>query len=123
MLNAPTATPAARAVDLTKQYGTGAVAVRALDGVDVEFDRGRFTAVMGPSGSGKSTLMHCMAGLDTPTSGQSFVGDEEVGALDDNGLTTLRRDRVGFIFQSFTLVPTLTAEENIRRPAALAGAQ
>ncbi len=115
--------PAARAVNLTKIYGKGDAEVRALDGVDIIFERGKFTAVMGPSGSGKSTLMHCMAGLDTPTSGQSFVGDEEIGTLDDNGLTTLRRDRVGFIFQSFNLVPTLTAEENILLPADLAGAK
>ena len=85
MLNAPTVTAAARAVDLTKTYGTGDVAVRALDRVDVEFERGRFTAVMGPSGSGKSTLMHCMAGLDTPTSGHAFIGDDEIGRLDDAG--------------------------------------
>jgi putative ABC transport system ATP-binding protein len=95
--------------------------VRALDGITVDFERGRFTAVMGPSGSGKSTLMHCMAGLDRPTSGQVFVGDEEVATLDDTGLTKLRRDRIGFVFQSFNLVPTLTAEENITLPAALAG--
>jgi putative ABC transport system ATP-binding protein len=117
----PPPVPAARAVGLTKVYGKGEAAVRALDGVDVEFARGRFTAVMGPSGSGKSTLMHCMAGLDTPTSGQVFVGDQEIGTLDDNGLTLLRRDRVGFVFQSFNLVPTLTAGENIRLPADLAG--
>jgi putative ABC transport system ATP-binding protein len=116
-------TPAAHAVDLRKTYGTGQATVHALDGVDVTFESGRFTAVMGPSGSGKSTLMHCMAGLDTPTSGQSFVGNEEVGKLDDNGLTMLRRDRVGFIFQSFNLVATLSAEENIRLPADLAGAK
>ena len=102
------AAPAARAVDLSKTYGTGDVAVRALDGVNVEFERGRFTAVMGPSGSGKSTLMHCMAGLDMPTSGRAFVGEQEIGMLDDAGLTELRRDRIGFVFQSFNLVPTLT---------------
>jgi putative ABC transport system ATP-binding protein len=95
--------------------------VRALDGIDVDFERARFTAVMGPSGSGKSTLMHCMAGLDRPTSGRVFVGDEEVATLDDAGLTRLRRDRIGFVFQSFNLVPTLTAEENITLPASLAG--
>jgi putative ABC transport system ATP-binding protein len=116
-----TASPAAHAVDLSKIYGKGDAAVRALDGVSVEFERGRFTAVMGPSGSGKSTLMHCMAGLDTPTSGRTFVGAQEVGQLDDSALTELRRDRVGFVFQSFNLVPTLTAEENIVLPAALAG--
>ena len=93
----------------------------ALDGVDVTFERGRFTAVMGPSGSGKSTLMHCMAGLDRPTSGQTFVGDLDVGHLDDAGLTQMRRDRIGFVFQSFNLVPTLTAAENITLPVDLAG--
>jgi putative ABC transport system ATP-binding protein len=117
------AAPAARAVDLVKTYGKGDVVVRALDGVNVEFERGRFTAVMGPSGSGKSTLMHCMAGLDTPTSGRTFVGDQEIGLLDDAGLTQMRRDRIGFVFQSFNLVPTLTASENITLPADLAGAK
>jgi putative ABC transport system ATP-binding protein len=114
---------AARAVDLVKTYGKGDTTVRALDGINVAFEKGRFTAVMGPSGSGKSTLMHCMAGLDTATSGQVFVGDEEVGLLDDAGLTKLRRDRIGFVFQSFNLVPTLTAGENITLPADLAGAK
>ncbi len=113
--------PAARAVGLVKTYGTGDAVVHALAGVDVEFERGRFTAVMGPSGSGKSTLMHCMAGLDTPTSGRTFIGELEIGRLDDAGLTQLRRDRVGFVFQSFNLVPTLTAAENITLPADLAG--
>jgi putative ABC transport system ATP-binding protein len=113
--------PAARAVGLVKIYGKGNAAVRALDGVDVEFERGCFTAVMGPSGSGKSTLMHCMAGLDVPTEGKAYVGNQDIGALDDTGLTLLRRDRVGFVFQSFNLVPTLTAGENIRLPADLAG--
>ena len=113
--------PAARALDLVKTYGRGDAVVRALDGITVEFERGRFTAVMGPSGSGKSTLMHCMAGLDVPTSGRAFVGDQEIGALDDSGLTMLRRDRVGFIFQSFNLVPTLSAADNIRLPVDLAG--
>ncbi len=113
--------PAARAIDLVKTYGTGEVAVRALDGVNVEFEHARFTAVMGPSGSGKSTLMHCMAGLDAPSSGRAFVGDDEIGRLDDAGLTELRRDRIGFVFQSFNLVPTLSAAENITLPADLAG--
>jgi putative ABC transport system ATP-binding protein len=113
---------AARAVELTKTYGAGDVAVQALDSVSVEFESARFTAVMGPSGSGKSTLMHCMAGLDVPTSGRAFVGDDEIGRLDDAGLTQLRRDRVGFVFQSFNLVPTLTAGVNITLPADLAGA-
>jgi putative ABC transport system ATP-binding protein len=113
--------PAARAVDLTKTYGTGDVAIQALDGVSVEFERGRFTAVMGPSGSGKSTLMHCMAGLDAPTSGATFIGDDEIGRLDDGALTQLRRDRVGFVFQAFNLVPTLEAGDNITLPGDLAG--
>jgi putative ABC transport system ATP-binding protein len=113
--------PAARAIDLTKTYGSGDTAVRALAGVNVGFERGRFTAVMGPSGSGKSTLMHCMAGLDAPTAGQAFIGDVELGPLDDSSLTELRRDRVGFVFQAFNLVPTLTAAENITLPADLAG--
>jgi putative ABC transport system ATP-binding protein len=117
----PADPPAARAVGLVKTYGTGDAVVHALAGVDVEFERGRFTAVMGPSGSGKSTLMHCMAGLDIPTSGRTFIGELEIGQLDDAGLTQLRRDRIGFVFQSFNLVPTLTARENITLPADLAG--
>src|ERR1700761_9552425 len=117
----PQTAPAAQAVDLRKTYGTGQAVVHALAGINVTFERGQFTAVMGPSGSGKSTLMHCMAGLDRPTSGQAFVGGLHIGTLDDAGLTRLRRDRVGFVFQSFNLVPTLTAAENISLPAALAG--
>lgn len=113
---------AARAIALTKIYGTGDAAVRALDGVSLELERGRFTAVMGPSGSGKSTLMHCMAGLDRPTAGRAFIGEQELDGLDDADLTELRRDRVGFIFQSFNLVPMLTASENITLSADLAGA-
>ena len=113
--------PAARAEALTKTYGTGDAVVRALDSIDVEFEHGRFTAVMGPSGSGKSTLMHCLAGLDVPTSGRTFIGGQEVGTLDDAGLTDLRRSRIGFVFQSFNLVPTLTAGENIELPVNLAG--
>jgi putative ABC transport system ATP-binding protein len=113
--------PAARAVDLTKTYGTGDAAVTALAGINVGFERGRFTAVMGPSGSGKSTLMHCLAGLDAPSSGHAFVGEQEIGALGDSELTQLRRDRIGFVFQAFNLVPTLTAAENITLPADLAG--
>ncbi len=113
--------PAASAVDLVKTYGSGDATVHALDGVTVDFERGCFTTVMGPSGSGKSTLLHCMAGLDVPTSGRTFVGGEEIGLLDDAGLTRMRRDRVGFVFQSFNLVPTLTAGENITLPADLAG--
>jgi putative ABC transport system ATP-binding protein len=104
-----------------KTYGTGQAEVHALAGVDVTFERGRFAAVMGPSGSGKSTLMHCMAGLDRPTSGRSFISGLDIGKLDDPALTQLRRDRVGFVFQSFNLVPTLTAEENITLPVDLAG--
>jgi putative ABC transport system ATP-binding protein len=111
---------AARAIDLVKTYGANGLAVRALDGVSVEFERARFTAVMGPSGSGKSTLMHCMAGLDVPTAGRTFIGDDEIGLLDDAGLTQLRRNRVGFVFQAFNLVPTLSAADNITLPAALA---
>jgi putative ABC transport system ATP-binding protein len=113
--------PAAQAVDLRKTYGTGQAAVHALAGVSVTFERGRFTAVMGASGSGKSTLMQCMAGLDRPTSGQCFVGGLDIGSLDDAGLTQLRRDRIGFVFQYFNLSPTLTAAETITLPAALAG--
>ena len=112
---------AARAVDLCKTYGTGHATVRALDNVSVAFERGQFTAVMGPSGSGKSTLMHCLAGLDQPTSGSAFVGGLDIGRLDDAGLTKLRRDRIGFVFQYFNLGPTLTAAENIALPVALAG--
>ena len=117
----PLARPAAKSIDLVKTYGTGDAAVHALDGVSVEFERGTFNAVMGPSGSGKSTLMHCMAGLDTPTSGRTFVGDLEIGLLDDAALTQMRRDRIGFVFQSFNLIPTLTAGENITLPVDLAG--
>jgi putative ABC transport system ATP-binding protein len=113
--------PAARCVDLVKTYGKGDAVVHALDGVTAEFAHAEFTAIMGPSGSGKSTLMHCMAGLDVPTSGQVFVGDFAIDSLDDAGLTKLRRDRLGFVFQSFNLVPTLTAAENISLPADLAG--
>ena len=112
---------AAHAVALRKTYGKGQATVDALAGVNVEFERGRFTAVMGPSGSGKSTLMHCMAGLDRPTSGQVFVGSLDIGGLDDSGLTQLRRDRIGFVFQSFNLLPTLSAAENITLPVDLAG--
>jgi len=105
----------------TKVYGAGLTEVRALDDVTVAFEQGRFTAIMGPSGSGKSTLLHCIAGLDTLTSGKAFIGDEDLSALDDRRLTLLRRDRVGFVFQAFNLVPTLTAAENITLPLALAG--
>jgi len=115
------ATIAARAVDLWKVYGTGATKVEALRGVSVEFARSEFTAIMGPSGSGKSTLMHCLAGLDRPTSGQVFLGDAEVTALKEKALTQLRRDRVGFVFQAYNLVPTLSAAENITLPIDIAG--
>ncbi len=112
---------AARGVGLTKVYGEGDTRVVALDGVDVELPRGRFTAIMGPSGSGKSTLMHCMAGLDTLTSGTAWIGDTELTSLDDKRLTALRRDKVGFVFQAFNLLPTLTALENITLPMDIAG--
>ena len=111
---------AAKVVDLTKVYGSGDAQVRALDGVTLDIEAGVFTAIMGPSGSGKSTLMHCCAALDTPTSGQVMIGDQELGSLGDKALTRLRRDQIGFVFQSFNLVPTLTAEENILLPLSIA---
>ena len=112
---------AARTIDAVKVYGSGTTEVRALDGVTVELDAGRFTAIMGPSGSGKSTLMHCLAGLDTLTSGQVVVDGTDLSTLSEKQLTELRRDRIGFVFQAFNLVPTLTAEENIVLPTRLAG--
>src|SRR5204862_632365 len=112
---------AARAVAAYKIYGSGEAEVRALDGVDVAFERARMTAIMGPSGSGKSTLLHCMAGLDRLTSGKVFIGDVDLGSLNDKELTILRREKVGFVFQSFNLVPTLTALENVTLPMMLAG--
>jgi putative ABC transport system ATP-binding protein len=112
---------AARAVDASKIYGKGEAEVRALDHVTVDFATGRFTAIMGPSGSGKSTLMHALAGLDELTSGSVFVGDTDLGTLNDRKLTQLRRDRVGFVFQAYNLIPTLTAIENITLPMKLAG--
>src|SRR5258708_2579788 len=112
---------AARAVDIWKVYGTGEAQVDALAGVSVELEKGRFTAIMGPSGSGKSTLMHCLAGLDAVTRGKVFVGDTQITDLSDRGLTNLRRTKVGFIFQQFNLLPTLTAEENILLPLSIAG--
>jgi putative ABC transport system ATP-binding protein len=118
---APGTTAVARTVHATKVYGRGDTAVRALDDVSVSFAPGRFTAIMGPSGSGKSTLMHCIAGLDAVTSGQVFIGETELGTLSDKQLTLLRRERIGFVFQSFNLVPTLDAYENITLPIALAG--
>ena len=120
-LPAPAPFVAARAVDVSKVYGRGEAEVRALDGINVEFYSGRFTAIMGPSGSGKSTLMHVLAGLDSLSAGQVFVGDVDVSRLNDRQLTQLRRDHIGFIFQAFNLVPTLTALENITLPSALAG--
>jgi putative ABC transport system ATP-binding protein len=113
--------PVARTVNAVKVYGSGTTAVRALNDITTEFPGERFTAIMGPSGSGKSTLMHCVAGLDSLTSGQVFMGDVELGTLSDRELTVLRRDRIGFVFQMFNLVPTLTARENITLPLALAG--
>jgi putative ABC transport system ATP-binding protein len=112
---------AARAVDVWKVYGSGEAQVIALRGVNVELERGHYTAIMGPSGSGKSTLMHCLAGLDSVTRGQVYIGDTQVTGLGDAGLTRLRRDKVGFIFQQFNLLPTLTAEENILLPMSIAG--
>ncbi|MFI9345682.1 ABC transporter ATP-binding protein [Streptomyces sp. NPDC052773] len=112
---------AARARGLTKAYGSGETAVVALHSVDVDIVRGRFTAVMGPSGSGKSTLMHCLAGLDTVTAGQVWLGGTEITGLKERELTRLRRDRIGFMFQSFNLVPTLNALENITLPMDIAG--
>ncbi len=117
----PTTGGIVTATDVTKVYGAGETAVRALDGVSVSFPAGRMTAIMGPSGSGKSTLMHCCAGLDTVTSGSIRLGDVELKGLSDKELTLLRRDRIGFIFQAFNLIPTLTAKENIELPLALAG--
>ncbi|ERS51978.1 MULTISPECIES: ABC transporter ATP-binding protein [Corynebacterium] len=112
---------AARAVDLFKQYGSDDTAVIALDHVSIEFGKNQFTAIMGPSGSGKSTLMHTMAGLDSASSGSAFIGDTDMSHLNDKEITALRRDRLGFIFQSFNLVPTLTAAENITLPTDIAG--
>ncbi len=115
------AEPAARATDLTKVYGKGEAQVTGLDSVTVAFARARFTAVMGPSGSGKSTLMHCMAGLDPVTSGSARIGGVELSSLNDRQLTELRREKVGFVFQGFNLLPTLTALENMTLPLRLAG--
>jgi len=117
----PRADIAARAVDVWKVYGSGDAQVIALHGVGVELERGHFTAIMGPSGSGKSTLMHCLAGLDTVTRGEVHIGETRVTGLSDKSLTNLRRDKVGFVFQQFNLLPTLSAEENILLPLAIAG--
>ncbi|OUM39664.1 ABC transporter ATP-binding protein [Arthrobacter sedimenti] len=116
---APTAAVSARGV--SKSYGRGETAVHALRDVSLDFDRGRFTAIMGPSGSGKSTLMHCLAGLDSIDAGRLWIGGTDITGLPDTALTRLRRERVGFVFQAFNLVPTLTAEQNITLPVALAG--
>ncbi|MEE4022208.1 ABC transporter ATP-binding protein [Gordonia sp. PKS22-38] len=116
-----TRTVAAGAADLTKVYGTGDTVVEALRGVSIEFAAGEFTAIMGPSGSGKSTLMHCLAGLDVATDGRVHIGDVDLTGLSDKAMTELRRDRIGFVFQSFNLVPTLTAAENITLPVDIAG--
>jgi putative ABC transport system ATP-binding protein len=122
MTTALTATAAVRAENARKVYGTGQTAVTALDDVTLSIPGGQFTAVMGPSGSGKSTLMHCLAGLDSLTAGQVFIGDVELGRLSDRQLTQLRRDRIGFVFQAFNLLPTLSALDNITLPMTLAGA-
>ena len=116
-----TLTAAARTEDAVKIYGKDQTEVRALDGVTVQFAAGRFTAIMGPSGSGKSTLLHCVAGLDTLTAGKAFIGDADLSTLNDQRLTILRRERVGFVFQSFNLVPTITAAENIALTLRRAG--
>ena len=117
----PAGVPAARVAAAVRVYGRGDTSVRALDGVDLDFAAGEFTAIMGPSGSGKSTLLHCLAGLDRLTSGEAYIGGVGLSRLNDNQLTLLRRQRAGFIFQSFNLVPTLTAVENITLPLAIAG--
>ncbi len=117
----PVAGAAAQTINAVKIYGQGETAVTAINGITVSIEHQRFTAIMGPSGSGKSTLMHCIAGLDKLTSGQVFIGDVELGRLNDKQLTVLRRDTVGFVFQAYNLVPTLTAKENITLPMDLAG--
>jgi len=122
-IDSPSSTIAARAVDLRKVYGSGGSEVRALDGVTLDLEAGRFTAIMGPSGSGKSTLMHCLAALDSPTSGTVEVDGTSLTGLNDKALTALRRERIGFVFQAFNLIPTLTAQENILLPLDLAGAK
>jgi putative ABC transport system ATP-binding protein len=120
-MTAPVVTTIAATKDLERTYGEGQAAVHALRGVTLDFPQGQFTAIMGPSGSGKSTLMHLLAGLDTPTSGSVVLDGKELSGLDDGDLTRLRRDRLGFVFQAFNLVPVLTAEENITLPLTLAG--
>jgi putative ABC transport system ATP-binding protein len=118
---APPVQAIARAINVYKVYGSGEAEVRALDGINVEFGTAQFTAIMGPSGSGKSTLLHCLAGLDRVSSGQIFLGDIEISACNEKQLTLIRRDRIGFVFQAYNLIPTLNAEENITLPMALAG--
>jgi putative ABC transport system ATP-binding protein len=113
--------PAARIVDGVKIYGKGVTAVRALDAISADFAVGMFTAIMGPSGSGKSTLLHCLAGLDRLTSGRVLIGNSDLGSLNDKAMTLLRRERIGFVFQAFNLVPTLTAQENVLLPLTLGG--
>ena len=119
--SAPPVQAIARAINVYKVYGSGEAEVRALDGINVEFGTAQFTAIMGPSGSGKSTLLHCLAGLDRVSSGQIFLGDVEISACNEKQLTLIRRDRIGFVFQAYNLIPTLNAEENITLPMALAG--
>lgn len=114
-------TSAARIENGAKTYGTGDAAVNALDGVTADFEKGKFTAIMGPSGSGKSTLLHCLAGLDSLSSGVVYLGDIELGSLSDKQLTLVRRQRIGFVFQAFNLIPTLNARENILLPLSIAG--
>ena len=118
---APATTAAARAEGATKIYGSGDTEVRALDGVSVEFEQSKFSAIMGPSGSGKSTLMHCMAGLDDLSDGRVYIGEQDLTQLSERNLTLLRREQIGFVFQAFNLIPTLTALENITLPMSLAG--
>jgi putative ABC transport system ATP-binding protein len=121
MTDAVTTAVAARAESATKVYGGGDASVRALDGITLEVPAERLTAIMGPSGSGKSTLLHCMAGLETLTSGRVLIGGRDLAALDDRELTILRREQIGFVFQAFNLIPTMSARENIVLPFTLAG--
>jgi putative ABC transport system ATP-binding protein len=120
-LSPPSVTVAARAIDASKVYGSGEAEVRALNGINVSFETAHLSAIMGPSGSGKSTLLHCMAGLDRLTSGQIYLGDSEISRLGEKELTLIRRDKLGFIFQSYNLIPTLNALENMTLPLSLAG--
>jgi putative ABC transport system ATP-binding protein len=120
-LSPPATSIAARAVGASKIYGSGEAEVRALDGISVEFQRSRLTAIMGPSGSGKSTLLHCLAGLDRLTSGEIYLGDARISSMGEKQLTVIRRDKLGFIFQSYNLIPTLDALENMTLPMSLAG--